>query len=152
MKRNFFTACLMLFFFPALANTNALFPEDTLKPVKIKHADPVYEDLTTDLGARKGENQLNINFGYRDLTENHHIFLSKVEYEFAPLDGLGLEIIVPYTVYFNNQLSEIERPGNRMEFFQRATQYTFFTSPEHNISLALSFRNTFETRITCSQA
>jgi len=133
-----------LFSWPCLAQFIEV--EQDEEYVKIKHADPVFEDLTTDLGARRGENELNLNFGYRKLRQNHHAFLSQLEYEIAPINNLGIEVVVPYTVYFNNQLDERDRPENRMEFFQWATQYTFLKSEKRNISMALSFRNILETQ------
>lgn len=139
-----FLALYMLPAFQALSMAQTMVAEDTLNPVKTEHADPVFEDLTTDLGARKGENQLNMNLGYRELEVGHHILLTQLEYEFAPADALGFEVLIPYTVYFNNELSEVDRPGNRLEFLQWGSQYTFFTSPEKKISLAAGFRNAFE--------
>lgn len=120
--------------------------EDEGERPKIQHADPVFEDLTTELGARRGENELNLNFGYRKLRENHHVFLSQLEYEIAPVNNLGFEIVIPYTIYLNNKLDERERPGNRMEFLQWGTQYTFHTSEKRKISMALAFRNILETK------
>jgi hypothetical protein len=142
----FFTA--FLFYILACPGTygQETNPEDEDRRPKIKHADPVFEDLTTELGARRGENELNLNFGYRKLRQNHHVFLSQLEYEIAPVDNLGFEIVIPYTVYFNNQLDERERPGNRMEFLQWGTQYTFYASPKRKISMALAFRNILETQ------
>lgn len=110
---------------------------------KVEHADPVFEDLTTDLGARKGENELNINFGYQGLKGEHRVLFTQLEYEFAPMDNLGFEVILPYTAYFTNPITQQARPANRVEFLQWAMQYTFFSSHERGISLALSFRNTF---------
>lgn len=118
-------------------------PESGNRP-KIKHADPVFEDLTGELGARKGENELNVNFGYRNLRRNHHFLTSMVEYEFVPVDYLGLEIVLPYSLYFNNELAQVPRPDNQMEFLQWASQLTFYVNEAKGISMAFGFRNVFE--------
>lgn len=110
----------------------------------IKHADPVFEDLTTELGADKGVNELNINFGYRNMVSDYHTLLGQLEYEFAPADNLGFEILLPFTIYFPNPLSYIERPANTVEFLSWTGQFTFFQSSEKNISLAVGLENTFE--------
>lgn len=111
---------------------------------EIKHADPVFEDLTTALGVEKGENELNINFGYRNMVRDYHTLLGQLEYEFAPADNLGFEILLPFTIYFPNPLSFIERPANTVEFLSWTGQYTFFQASEKKISLALGLENTFE--------
>lgn len=144
--RCFLIASFVYLFFLGKSSAQSPPEENTERNIKIEHADPVFEDLTTDLGARTGENELNANFGYRKLRKNHHVFLSQLEYEIAPVDHLGLEILLPYTVYFNNQLDEKERPENRMEFFQWSTQYTFYTSTKRKVSMAVNFRNILETQ------
>lgn len=110
----------------------------------IKHADPVYNDFSTDLGARKGSGQINVNFGYQNMSDQHHELLSQLELEYAPVDNLGLELLLPYNVYFNNNLSLVERPQNRLEFLQWSAQYTFMSSYAGRISLAAGFTNSFE--------
>lgn len=117
-------------------------PDQPEEEQRIEHADPVFEDLTTALGARKGENELNINFGYWQLKEDHHVFLSQLEYEFAPVDNLGFEVVLPYSVYFTNPLTEAERPANRLEYLQWGMQYSFYSSAKSGISLAAAFQNT----------
>ncbi|CAN5297309.1 hypothetical protein BH23BAC1_BH23BAC1_48230 [soil metagenome] len=144
--RYFLIALLLNFLASPKLYAQSAIPEEEDPRPKIKHADPVFEDLTTELGARRGENELNINFGYRKLRENHHVFLSQLEYEIAPINNLGIEVLLPYTMYFNNQLDERDRPGNRMEFLQWGTQYTFHTSAKRKISMALAFRNILETQ------
>lgn len=46
---------------------SVLIQADSLQP-KVKHVDPVFEDLTTALGARKGDKEADINFGYARFT------------------------------------------------------------------------------------
>src|SRR5690554_2377594 len=110
----------------------------------IVHADPVYNDFSTDLGAKKGSGQINLNFGYQNMSENHHELLSQLEMEYAPMDNLGLELLLPYNVYFNNDLSLLERPENKLEFLQWSAQFTFLTSYSKSISMAVGFTNSFE--------
>lgn len=133
IQKALLSAILFLFFAPILVNAQ-----------DIQHADPVYEDLTTELGADKGMNEVNINFGYRELKSDHHTFLTQLEYEFAPIDNLGFELLLPFTIYFPNPVSEIERPGNGVEFLQWTGQYTFLQSARHNFSLAFGLENIFE--------
>ena len=112
----------------------------------IKNVSPVYEDLTTEIGVDKGMNELNINFGYRNLKSEHHTLLTQLEYEFAPIKNLGFELLLPFTAYVPNPLSDLERPGNSIEFLQWTTQYTFFQSAEKGISLAFGLDNVLESR------
>lgn len=110
----------------------------------IEHADPVFNDFNTDLGAKKGTGQINVNFGYGNLTQDHHELLSQLELEYAPLDNLGIEVLLPYNVYVNNKLSLVDRPENRLEFLQWSAQYTFLTQVSKGISMAMGFTNTLE--------
>lgn len=111
---------------------------------KIKHVAPVFADFSTDLGSKKGESELNVNFGYQNFSENYHELLSQLELEFALFDDIGIEIRLPYSVYLNNQLATEERPENKMEFVQWSLQYTFFKSIQRGISIATGLTNTFE--------
>src|SRR5690554_985905 len=109
----------------------------------IVHADPVYNDFSTDLGARKGSGQINVNFGYQNIPDQHHELLSQLEFEYAPVDNLGLELLLPYNAYFNNKLSMVERPQNRLEFLQWSAQYTFLSPYSRKISMPLALTNPF---------
>jgi|GEM_PF-3306464 hypothetical protein len=40
--------------------------EDSDKPFKVLHAEPLFIDLIRDLGARKGERKWNVGFGLTD--------------------------------------------------------------------------------------
>ncbi|WP_158857265.1 HAEPLYID family protein [Lunatibacter salilacus] len=120
-------------------------PETGLRP-QVMHADPVFEDMTTVLGARKGENELNLNFGYNRVRNNHHSLLGQIEYEIAPVDYLGFEIVLPYSLYFSNEMSPVPRPDNQLEFLQWASQYTFYVNEKKGISMGLGFKNVLEMR------
>src|SRR5688572_25810465 len=67
-------------------------------PAKVLHAEPLYIDLIRDLGARKGEHEWNIGLGITDNLK-YDTYQTLIEYEFAPIDRLGLEIEVPFTFY-----------------------------------------------------
>lgn len=68
---------------------------------KVLHAEPSYIDLIRDLGARKGEKEWNIGLG---LTDNNDFdpYIALVEYEFAPVNRLGLEVELPFSFYYRN--------------------------------------------------
>lgn len=105
-------------------------------PEKVLHAEPLYIDLIRDLGARKGEKEWNIGMGMVDrLRFDSYEFL--IEYEWAPLNRLGLEVEVPVTLYSNPGRTTSDIPSNRIESLKLAGQYTFFVSPHHNTSLAI---------------
>jgi len=111
-------------------------------PPKIQHAEPLFIDLIRDLGARQGEEEWNIGLGLTDRTQSDfYTFL--VEYEWAPIDRLGLELELPFTFYSLNGLHG-EGPGNRLDAIQAAMQYTFFVSPEWQTSMAIGYLNELE--------
>ncbi|MEQ8239434.1 MAG: HAEPLYID family protein, partial [Cyclobacteriaceae bacterium] len=72
--------------------------EDHKEPDKVLHAEPLYIDLIRDLGARKGEKEWNVGLG---LTDNLKFdsYEALIEYEWAPIDRLGLEVELPYKFY-----------------------------------------------------
>ena len=60
-------------------------------PPKVRHAEPLYLDLVRDLGARKGEKEINVGIDFMNVRNyNQHVILA--EYEFAPINRLGLEV------------------------------------------------------------
>lgn len=111
------------------------------EPVKVLHAEPLYIDLIRDLGARKGEKEWNVGFGITD-NQDYDEYLALVEYEFAPIDRLGLEIELPFTLYYNN--SDIQAPESKLDGLKLAVQYTFYVSEKYKTSLALGYINEFE--------
>ncbi|MBF8964646.1 phosphoribosylformylglycinamidine synthase [Pontibacter sp. FD36] len=116
------------------------------KPLKLHHAEPLYIDLIRDLGAHKGEKEWNIGAGMTDnLGYDRYNFL--VEYEWAPIDRLGLEIEVPVSVYTTNSKDrrpEVNRPSDRIESLKLAAQYTFLVNERSNTSMALGTITEFE--------
>ena len=112
--------------------------EDSVEPDKVLHAEPLYIDLIRDLGARKGENEWNFGMGLTDFDSfDEYEFL--VEYEFAVVDRLGLEIEVPVFLY--NSGSEGTKPDNRIESLKTAIQWTFLVDQDISTSLALGYIN-----------
>ncbi|SKC13942.1 HAEPLYID family protein [Dyadobacter psychrophilus] len=113
------------------------------KPVKIRHAEPLYMDLIRDLGARKGEKEWNVGYGvegHKDYTINH----SFVEYEFSPVNRLGLEVEVPFAFYRPAHVQEgAELPRNRVEGLKLAAQYTFLVSEKQQMSMAAGYMHEF---------
>jgi hypothetical protein len=105
-------------------------------PLKLLHAEPLYIDLIRDLGARKGEREWNVGMGMTDrLQYDSYEFL--VEYEWAVIDRLGLEVELPVTIFTENGHSTIEQPSNRIESLKLAVQYTFLVSDLTKTSLAI---------------
>lgn len=108
------------------------------RPLKLLHAEPLYIDLIRDLGARKGEREWNVGMGMTDrLNYDKYGFL--VEYEWAVMDRLGLEVEVPVTLYMNAPHGGDMRtkPSDRIESLKLATQYTFLVSEKWQTSLAI---------------
>lgn len=106
------------------------------KPLKISHAEPVYIDLIRDLGARKGEKELNIGWQMND--EGRYVEQGGyVEYEFSPLNRLGLEAEIPFSyAYASRNLTASELPHTRIEALKLAAQYTFLVSGRQRLSAA----------------
>jgi hypothetical protein len=116
---------------------------ETQKP-KVLHAEPLYVDLIRDLGARKGEKEWNIAVGMQD-KRRYDEFHALVEYEWAPIDRLGLEVELPVSLYsFRKGSKEGTIPANRLESIKLAGQYTFLVSEKNNTSMALGYIHEFE--------
>jgi hypothetical protein len=116
--------------------------ENKLHPDKVLHAEPLYIDLIRDLGARKGEKEWNVGFELKD-NNTFDSYNGFVEYEWAVIDRLGLEIEVPFTFYSPNQ-GFSERPSNSINSLQLAIQYSFYVSEKNKTSLAIAYMHEFE--------
>jgi hypothetical protein len=114
------------------------------QPLKLRHAEPIYIDLIRDLGAHKGEREWNVGFGMVDKLRFDK-YLALVEYEWAPIDRLGLEVELPITIYSAaaNGLNT-EKPSNRIESIKTAAQWTFHVSEKKRASFALGYLNELE--------
>ena len=109
-------------------------------PDKVTHAEPLYIDLIRDLGARKGEKEWNVGLGLTDRSD-YDEYLTLVEYEWAPIDRLGLEIELPFSFYSPNQGSYA--PGNNLNSIKMAAQYSFFVSKKLEASMAFGYIQEF---------
>jgi len=111
---------------------------------KVSHAEPLYMDLIRDLGARRGERELNFGGGIQR-NNQYTSYTGFIEYEFALFNRLGMEIEVPLEFYQvqTGDVNATNVPKNRMEGIKFSTQYTFLVSTEYKLSLALGYTNQF---------
>lgn len=117
---------------------------------KVLHAEPLYIDLIRDLGARKGEKEWNLGLGLMDRT-GYEEYTALVEYEWAPIDRLGFEVELPFSLYYpysnGNETTvnnDIARPTSRLNSLKFATQWSFLVSEKYSTSLALGYLHEFE--------
>lgn len=118
--------------------------QDHKNPDKVLHAEPLYIDLIRDLGARKGEKEWNLGLG---LTDNLKFdsYEALIEYEWAPIDRLGLEVELPFTFYAPvNGEANVTVPSNQLNSIKIAAQYSFFVSEKMATSMAVGYINEFE--------
>ncbi|MDC6385444.1 phosphoribosylformylglycinamidine synthase [Flagellimonas taeanensis] len=118
--------------------------EDQKEPDKVLHAEPLYIDLIRDLGARKGEKEWNIGLG---LTDNLSFdsYEALIEYEWAPMDRLGLEVELPFTFYSSvNGTPREAIPSNKLNSIKVAFQWSFFVNEPMATSMAFGYINEFE--------
>ncbi|MCU0620930.1 MAG: hypothetical protein MUC69_05440 [Gemmatimonadales bacterium] len=113
--------------------------EEARGPPKVLHAEPIYIDLFRDLGARRGEAEWNAAFGLTDNLD-YDAYEMLVEYEFVPVDRLGLEVELPATLYRGRGGSGAV-PSDRIESLKFGAQWTFLVSTEAATSLALGYLN-----------
>jgi len=121
----------------SICTTGAMAQHIDSLPLKIKHAEPVFNDIVRDLGARKGERELNI--GYE--TEKNAGYATQggfIEYEFAPVNRLGVEVEIPFQFHSKSYQSdgEVSAPKNKIEGIKPAVQYTFFVNKKARVSMA----------------
>lgn len=114
-------------------------------PAKVDHAEPIYIDLMRDLGARKGEAEVNVGLG-RNNNRNYNEYYGFVEYEWAVANRLGMEVEVPFS--FNQPSTRADQtlslPGNKVEGIKLATQYTFLVNENKKLSMAVAYVHEFE--------
>ena len=112
---------------------------------KVHHAEPIYMDLIRDLGARRGEQELNIGGSIQ--SNNQYVsYSSFIEYEFALFNRLGIEVEIPFEFYHTQSVensNSTPTPKNRIEGLKLSTQYTFLVSSEHQMSMAVGYTNEF---------
>lgn len=117
---------------------NILVNAQEQQPVKVSHAEPVYFDLIRDLGARKGEKEFNAGIGAvsQDKQLLHLLF---VEYEFAPINRLGLEIEIPLSIRRSFNASDHTGESSGLEGIKLASQYSFFVSEKWKTTMAAGY-------------
>jgi hypothetical protein len=110
---------------------------------KVLHAEPLYIDLIRDLGARKGEAEVNVGLGMTDVSSFTR-YDALVEFEFAPINRLGVEIELPVSFYQNNPTNNVyEVPSDRINGLKLASQYTFLVSEKNKLSSAIGYIHEF---------
>ncbi|MFN6945076.1 MAG: HAEPLYID family protein [Cytophagaceae bacterium] len=120
--------------------------EEEGSPPKVFHAEPVFIDLIADLGARKGERALELGLGMEDHL-SYYRYSALIEYEFVPINRLGIELELPVTLYSetaesgNKGQNNNDREGSRLNAFRTAVQYTFLVSERTKTSMALGYLN-----------
>jgi len=135
----------LVFMFIMLAVTGFSQSEKKLGQAKVSHAEPVYFDLIRDLGARRGEKELNIGMGMASF-DNYSMHSYLVEYEFAPLNRLGIELEVPLVFHSaaNPETDSHHHGDDGLEGIKAAIQYSFFVSEKLQTTMAIGY--IFETR------
>jgi hypothetical protein len=116
--------------------------QDAFETDKVLHAEPLYIDLIRDLGARKGEKEWNIGIGLQDRSETVE-YEALVEYEWAPVNRLGLEVELPFTLYFPGA-GETWPGDSKLNSIKLAAQYTFLVSERVATSLAVGYLHEFK--------
>lgn len=111
---------------------------------KVLHAEPLFIDLIRDLGARKGEKEWNVGLGMTDRNK-YDSYTTLIEYEWAPINHLGLEVELPFSIYHNRSgdayIDSI--PSSKLNGLKLAAQYTFFVSLKYSTSLAIGYLHEF---------
>ncbi len=112
---------------------------------KVLHAEPLFIDLIRDLGARKGEKEWNFGTGITD-NRYYDAYTALVEYEWAPVNRLGLEVELPFTFYYrtDGRHNGVAAPGNRLNSLKLAAQYTFLVHESSRVSMAAGYLHEFE--------
>jgi len=104
---------------------------------KVYHAEPLFVDLIRDLGARKGEAEWNVGFGMTDKLA-YDDFKMLVEYEWAPIDRLGLEVEFPVALHRVREKGEAA-PRNQLESLKVAAQWTAVVDTTRHLSVAVAY-------------
>ncbi|HMQ00292.1 MAG TPA: HAEPLYID family protein, partial [Cyclobacteriaceae bacterium] len=105
----------------------------------------LFIDLIRDLGARKGEKEWNVGMGLTDNTR-YDEYEALIEYEWAPINRLGLEVELPFTFYYpvNGETNRDSIPRNKLNSLKMAAQWSFFVSTKLATTLALGYLHEFE--------
>lgn len=109
-------------------------------PDKVHHAEPLYNDLVRDLGARKGEKEFNLGADIKR-TSLKDDFGYLMEYEFAPIDRLGLEVETDFA-YAKSRIANVPST-NQLERLRLSSQYSFYVSKKQATTLAVGYTQIF---------
>ncbi len=109
-------------------------------PDKVHHAEPLYNDLVRDLGARKGEKEFNLGADIKR-TSLKDDFGYLMEYEFAPIDRLGLEVETDFA-YAKSRIADVPST-NQLERLRLSSQYSFYVSKKKATTLAVGYTQIF---------
>ena len=120
-------------------------PVSSPPTAKVNHAEPLFIDLIRDLGARKGEKEWNVGLGITDNVQFDR-YDALIEYEFAPINRLGLEIELPFSLYYRSTDTGLSSniPVSQLNSLKLAAQYTCFVSERWKSSLAMGYLHEFE--------
>lgn len=114
--------------------------ENRSLPDKVHHAEPLYNDLVRDLGARKGEKEFNLGADIKKMGKaDEYGYL--MEYEFAPIDRLGLEVETDF-MYSKSKIENV-KSSNELERLRLSSQYSFYVSKKQATTLAVGYTQIF---------
>lgn len=129
-----FIICILLCSFSVNAQENKVLPD------KVHHAEPLYNDLVRDLGARKGEKEFNVGADIKRMRSvDEYGYL--MEYEFAPIDRLGLEVETDF-MYSKSKMEHV-KSSNELERLRLSSQYSFYVSKKQATTLAVGYTQLF---------
>jgi len=119
--------------------------QDKYELDKVLHAEPLYIDLIRDLGARKGEREWNVGMGISDKS-NYTEYEALIEYEWAPINRLGLEVELPFSFYYpeDKQTDMNGIPKSKLNSLKLAAQWSFYVSEKYKTTLAAGYLHEFE--------
>lgn len=105
---------------------------------KVYHAEPIAIDLMRDLGARKGEAEWNVGIVQAD-KNTYDELVAFVEYEWAPINRLGLEVEVPVVLHAPLGTGTAPVPRDQIESLKLAGMYTFQVDTARHWSTAVGY-------------
>jgi len=110
---------------------------------KVLHAEPLLLGLICDLGAHKGEQELSAG-GLMVDKRDHNEYRIAVEYEFAPVERLGLKVELPISFYFHSDPNATQQgldtiPQHKFNGLVLGGQYSVWVSKKLKMSAALGY-------------
>jgi hypothetical protein len=138
----FFLAIALFLLWSLKSNSQGIFGSDTNK---IKHPEPLANEFTTDLGARKHEATADLQLDYiHTNAQDYDRPVIMLELEYAPVRRLGLAVRLPYDLYVGMQDNKtISKPMSSFQSLEWSLQYTFYTSEFNQKSWAIGYRNRY---------